>query len=174
MTPRKHFFDVYLAITSFEIDTRMWQSSRNGEFRVYLDKVFAEYGLDLNMSHKIWKYMRDEKKLSYVFRSMKWFEIDRRDFIKQKGPWIIYKKDFTRSDPDFFEASIVPHLCNNSLGEGVLEWISSSRIDVDASRDINVGSNLDLEPQSFLNPTLQSADSQTEDIKVFQKTNSRI
>ncbi len=86
-----------MAITSFEIDTRMWQFSIKGEFRVHLDKVFAEYGLDLIMSHKIWKYMRDEKKLSSVFRSMKWFEIDRGDFIKQKGPWIIYKKDFTRS-----------------------------------------------------------------------------
>ena len=49
---KKQFFDVYLAITSFQIDTRMWESSKNGEFRVHLDKVFAEYGLDLNMSHK--------------------------------------------------------------------------------------------------------------------------
>jgi hypothetical protein len=129
----------------------MWQSSIKGEFRVHLDKVFAGYGLDLNMSHKIWKYMRDEKKLSSVFRSMKWFEIDRGDFIKQKGPWIIYKKDFARSDPDFFESSIVPHLCNNSLGEGVLEWISSSRIDVDFSSDTDIDSNMDLELQSSRN-----------------------
>ena len=68
--------------------------------------------------------------------------------LSKRGLRLFIKKI---SHPDFFESSIVPHLCNNSLGEGVLEWISSSRIDVDFSSDTDIDSNMDLELQSSRN-----------------------
>jgi hypothetical protein len=99
---------------------------------------------------------------------MNWISVDKSKFKGVNGPWVLYKPGMTRSDLNYFETSVVPHLCDNSLGEEVLAWISNNIVVELEDADITNGSLMNIESQTTTT-IVQKSPSQTEDIKAFQR-----